>query len=162
MNTRTNGTTELLANEFATVLREWLSPDEFATMRETNARYARDGITYSDGSHGTADGVCASHDYCDANVAMGEAFERIVGRESVMPSEGPQGEHDQALWNSAWALAKARHLTAPDTSIALHNRAMRHLINAAAACGRATTHNGHAAALRAYNVAMAHAKALVR
>jgi hypothetical protein len=90
---------EQLASEFADVLREWLTPAEFAEMRMRNRKYVGDTI-------------CASHDYCDSNVAMEIAFERIVGRESVMPSEGPQGEVDQALWDAAWSLARARYLTA--------------------------------------------------
>ncbi len=48
------------------------------------------------------------------------------------------------------------------TSVDLHNRAMRHLINAAAACGRSKATRAHAADRRAYDVAMAHAMALVR
>jgi hypothetical protein len=91
--------TEQLASEFVAVLCEWLTPAEFAEMRMRNR--ANIGAP-----------ICASHDYCDSNVAMEVAFERIVGRESVMPSEGPQGYEDQELWDAAWTLARARYLTA--------------------------------------------------
>jgi len=94
-----NQQTEQLASEFVAVLREWLTPDEMAEMRQRNV--ANIGGT-----------CCASHDYCDANVAMEVAFERTIGRESVMPSEGPQGEIDQALWDAAWTLARRLYLTA--------------------------------------------------
>jgi hypothetical protein len=94
-----NQQTEQLASEFVAVLREWLTPAEMAEMRRRNV--ANIGAP-----------ICASHDYCDANVAMDVAFERIVGRESVMPDEGPQGIDDQALWDAAWSLARARYLTA--------------------------------------------------
>ena len=46
--------------------------------------------------------VCASHDHCDANMPMGEAFARVMGRE--MEASSPS---DAALWRQAWAIAKA-------------------------------------------------------
>lgn len=101
MQKHTESTIEALASAFRDVLTEWLTPAEFATMRATNAKHAAAGTV----------GICASHDYCDANVAMEEAFERVVGRESVMPSEGPQGEYDQALWEAAWDRARVAFLT---------------------------------------------------
>ncbi len=55
-----------------------------------------------------------------------------------------------------------RTTTRRDTSIDLHNRSMRHLINAAAACGRSKATKAHAADRRAYDVAMRYAMALVR
>lgn len=48
--------------------------------------------------------VCHSHDYCDANVLMGEAWEEMFGRPFPM---GEVTDEDAALWNDAWAIAKA-------------------------------------------------------
>jgi hypothetical protein len=48
------------------------------------------------------EGVCASHDYCDANVVMAEAFNKICGREIELGSE-----EDCFWWGEAWNYAKA-------------------------------------------------------
>lgn len=51
----------------------------------------------------TNDGTCASHNFCDANVVMGQAFEFVFGRETQADSD-----EDMAFFNDAWDLAKAR------------------------------------------------------
>ncbi len=43
---------------------------------------------------------CASHTYCDANLAMFEAFSAIVGHEVNLQSSG-----DRVLWKEAWDYA---------------------------------------------------------
>lgn len=47
---------------------------------------------------------CVSHDYCDANVSMAEAFKTFTGKE-------PDTLEDNtiALWNKAWHLAKKKN-----------------------------------------------------
>lgn len=45
---------------------------------------------------------CATHDYCDANMAMDEAFKASFGR----PMDLGRDE-DKDLWNRAWNVAKA-------------------------------------------------------
>ncbi len=90
-------TIDAIACEFAITLKSWATPDEWQTMRETNARNARDGIT----------GICASHDFCDANEAMAQAFATIVGREAKVLDDG-----DNALWSVAWDCAQLQFLTA--------------------------------------------------
>lgn len=45
--------------------------------------------------------VCHSHDFIDANVVMGEAFEQVLGRGMDVSSEA-DAEH----WNDAWEIAK--------------------------------------------------------
>lgn len=90
-------TIDAIACEFATILKSWATPDQWQTMRETNARHARNGTT----------GICASHDYCDANEAMALAFATIVGREPDVLDDG-----DSALWAIAWDRAKIQFLTA--------------------------------------------------
>jgi hypothetical protein len=52
---------EAIAVKFVANLRELLNADEFEEMRATNV-------------HHTDDGICASHDYCDANMPMSAAF----------------------------------------------------------------------------------------
>jgi len=45
---------------------------------------------------------CSSHEYCDANMVMAEAFNKACGRELEMNSE-----EDCLKWNEAWDYAKA-------------------------------------------------------
>lgn len=47
-------------------------------------------------------GACATHDFFDANMAMGDAFESIYGRWPDAASEA-----DAAIINAAWDIAKA-------------------------------------------------------
>ncbi|ABM97114.1 hypothetical protein [Methylibium petroleiphilum] len=91
----------ILAMAFAAKLHEWLSPEEMAEVVARNAA-STDPL------------VCASHDFCDANMAMAEAFEATQGREILFPSDVESGactqeqsDADLALFNSAWDLAKA-------------------------------------------------------
>lgn len=49
------------------------------------------------------DGTCATHDRCDANVAMINAFFVLFGRDPE-----PNEKADAELINNAWSLAKAR------------------------------------------------------
>lgn len=84
-----------IAEAFAEVLRQWLSKDEFDAMKRLNET-DRD---YADG------GACASHNYCDANMAMGAAFEQVIGRDAP----GNSAE-DTAIWNDAWSLARKLYL----------------------------------------------------
>lgn len=81
-----------IGDRFAATLREWLTPAEVAQMRARNATAA-----YA--------GACASHDYCDANFAMEQHM-------PPCPDDGtPEHETYCALWNAAWAHARAHHLT---------------------------------------------------
>lgn len=82
-----------LAREFTRVLRTELSGAEWAEMRDRN----RDETDPS---------VCHSHDFCDANMAMDEAFRNVTGR----PAKAADPD-DQALWNAAWDEAKATDMT---------------------------------------------------
>ncbi len=82
-----------IAEKFAAVLRRWLSPGEFAEMRKRNQTSAY------------ASGCCASHDFCDANMAMEEAFTEIVGRPLDFGSDA-----DTAIWNEAWETARQKFI----------------------------------------------------
>lgn len=87
---------QLLASEFANILRAWLTPAEFVEMQEKNAANIRSNI-------------CASHDYCDANEAMLLAWEIVHGREFEFLSDADGREMDEA-----WNIAKREYLTAPN------------------------------------------------
>lgn len=92
-----------LAAEFAAVLKTWATPEEWATMRRENAgrEYQGEGAP------------CASHNFCDANMAMLEAAQTL-GLPAITDHEDgtPEGDEACALWNAAWGLAKAKYLTA--------------------------------------------------
>jgi hypothetical protein len=85
-----------LAYEFAAILREWLSEAEFEEVRRRNALPEYDDA-----------GACASHDFCDANIVMEEAFKRVFNREPDVSTEA-----DTDIWNTAWDTAKREFLTA--------------------------------------------------
>ncbi len=79
-------TTEKMAEAFRRGIRGALTSSELRLV---------DGM-----NEGTDDRTCATHNFCDANVYMAEAFEATVGRE---PDTSEQG--DVAMWNSAWDMA---------------------------------------------------------
>lgn len=84
-----------LADRFAATLRAWLTPAQWAAMVEANGR-PRLG--------------CASHDYCDANMAMDQAF-RDLGLGALLDVE-EMADATVDLFNAAWRHA-ARHQLAP-------------------------------------------------
>jgi hypothetical protein len=56
-----------------------------------------------------SDGVCHSHDHCDANMAM-EAAMHNFGLDIFSDDEedgDPLVEEHVGIWNAAWAIAKA-------------------------------------------------------
>lgn len=84
---------ETIASEFTCILNDWLTGYEMDLIRNYNATPA-----YADS--------CASHNFCDANMAMLTAFEVIT--------EGDYDLDNQAhvdLFNAAWDYAKINHLT---------------------------------------------------
>ena len=92
--------TDRIAGAFVALLKTSASPVQFFQMQITNAR--------------AGEGVCASHDFCDANMVMCEAFEIVAGR--ALGDEISDG--DVAAWNAAWNAARADHLTDTTTTIA--------------------------------------------
>ena len=50
-------------------------------------------------------GCCASHDFCDANMPMMDAFEGTTGRPLL--GEVGMADGDCDLFNSSWEMAKA-------------------------------------------------------
>lgn len=85
MTTYTNADIRI-ARAFTDLLRAWLTPEEFETMRQLN-------------SLSSYTGCCASHDYCDANMAMLEAFQEVMLREYRFDDE------DHRAMNRAWEAA---------------------------------------------------------
>ena len=80
-----------IARAFCLALHRTLSHDQMREVVRRNATpdYAR---------------CCASHDFCDANMVMAEAFERVMKR-----APNPASDADAALWNDAWDIAKANN-----------------------------------------------------
>lgn len=85
-----------LARAFSRKLHAWLPEHVMAEVVAKNAVRRRDSI-------------CYSHDYCDANEAMLQAFEEAFGRTMVMDSDAdyPGAIRDAFIADEAWALAKA-------------------------------------------------------
>mgnify|MGYP001568243718 CR=1 FL=1 len=78
----------LLAYLFIVKLREEISVEDF---REVCVR----NVTYEPG-------ICASHDFCDANEVMLAAWAAIEPKITFEPNDDGQ----TAVWNDAWAVAK--------------------------------------------------------
>lgn len=84
---------EELAHEFARVLRKHIG---IRKLREV-VRINRE----------RNDSTCASHDYCDSNMTMLEAFENVAGREMDLDDDTtPRYEADNNAFNKAWSQAK--------------------------------------------------------
>ena len=92
---------EQIGIRFAQVLREWLTDAEWLEMRRRNVEHVNDGI-------------CASHDFCDANMAMHQAF-MDCGQPD--PAENPQDDAVLTLWGDAWQWAQVNRLTQHDGEV---------------------------------------------
>ncbi|MFN3261258.1 MAG: hypothetical protein ACE37J_11940 [Pikeienuella sp.] len=77
-----------LALAFAAELRKEITDESVAEVvrRNTLPTYAA---------------ACASHDFCDANMVMASAFERVMERPFDFGSET-----DMDIWNRAWDAAR--------------------------------------------------------
>lgn len=81
---------EPLAREFSAVLKDWLEPHEFERMvADTIARPMHL--------------ACYSHNYCDANMAMVEAWEKVFGQPTDIDSD-----EECKIWGEAWGMAIKR------------------------------------------------------
>ena len=81
-------TTETLAREFSRLIR-------LAITRPGAMHYVQENADPNDA-------VCPTGDYCDSNMVMWEAFQKVEGREMDMENDA-----DRDLWNEAWTMAKA-------------------------------------------------------
>jgi hypothetical protein len=79
---------ETIAKEFGKNLVECLDDHEMQSIIQLNTT-----TDYSD--------CCATHNYCDANMPMDEAFTKVVGREIDL-----QSQEDILIWNMAWKHAR--------------------------------------------------------
>lgn len=79
-----------LAREFGSLIQAAFSVSQFREMVDRNKAEPEDS------------GVCHTHDYCDSNMVMLEAFQNVFKREPDMDSDD-----DLELWNDAWAIAFA-------------------------------------------------------
>lgn len=84
-----NELTIKLANEFSKLLSYELSDIELCEVIAKN-----DTPEYGEG-------ICASHDYLDANEIMSLAFLNVAGKEIDL-----QNQSDIDLWSESWDLAK--------------------------------------------------------
>lgn len=87
---------EIIGDKFAELLRAHLPPEDFHEMRERNAARAAG-----------APPVGHSHDFCDANAVMLDAYAALGLAEPDCRSRA-----QASLLNSAWSCARAKHLTA--------------------------------------------------
>lgn len=92
--------TEQLAREFSLKLRHYLSEHEMSQVISLNE------------SEEDKD-CCHSHDFCDANMVMDEAFIKVFNRSCIFPSDVEENPElaakeveDLDLWNAAWTVAK--------------------------------------------------------
>jgi hypothetical protein len=98
---QTNQTdTEKLAREFARVVLLDVGAENHAELLEkTKAILSR------------RDSICATHDYCDANESMLEAWRNLYGSEPFRAVDTEQAEHiresELAEINAAWSIAKS-------------------------------------------------------
>ena len=81
---------ERLSDEFSRVIRDWLEPWELSEVRKRNRVFARQGLSF-----------CATQEFCDANQAMIDAFEFVLGRSGT-------DDDDSELWTEAWNLSQYR------------------------------------------------------
>ena len=82
-----------IADQFAALLADQLGEADFAEVKRRN-----DTPEYGAG-------VCASHDFCDANMVMLEAFETETGGVFEFNNDACTD-----LWNAAWESARTRKL----------------------------------------------------
>lgn len=82
-----NTNAERIAGEFLRLLRQDIGPDHYAEVCVRNANEANPN-------------VCHSHDFCDANITMADAIEKVLGRAVDL-----YNDEDDALWSVAWNLA---------------------------------------------------------
>ncbi|MEE8608977.1 MAG: hypothetical protein V3S55_15340 [Nitrospiraceae bacterium] len=82
-----------LPKTFHAVMRSWLTTDELKLVDHRNVGY--DEI------------VCATHDFCDANMAMAEAWQTVYECSEDEATEMVDTEEGARIWSAAWGSAKA-------------------------------------------------------
>jgi hypothetical protein len=82
-----------IAFQFSMGLRKALSPDQITVINARNAAESNPS-------------VCHSHDFCDANEVMDDAFRNVTGA-SVTDPETVNDDANLSQWNIAWSIARA-------------------------------------------------------
>lgn len=87
----------IIGEEFARQILAEFPADTIAEIRRLNAIY--DPL------------CCATHNFCDANMVMLDAF-NVIGEPASIDFDDDSAGHDRAadIWNAAWAHAKRRYL----------------------------------------------------
>jgi len=82
-------TTEQIARKFSDIIKSWLTPSELdeVILRNKEPKYAE---------------CCATHDFCEANMAMFDAMHAVLGVELEM-----ENQDQEKLFHEAWTAAKA-------------------------------------------------------
>jgi hypothetical protein len=92
----------VVAHQFIYTIREWLSPSDVQIAVERN--------------RSETGNVCHTHDFCDANMAMQEAFGCNHLTTPAELSERGESHPDYVfatdLWNEAWKMAKVAEFNA--------------------------------------------------
>jgi len=87
---RAEETPRKLAVEFSKIIRRWLTPLQLSQVVIMNRKNPNKNI-------------CATHEFCDANVAMDEAFAIVTGQPA---SADLNDETTLELWVKAWQIAQ--------------------------------------------------------
>lgn len=90
---------ERLAHEFASIVSGWLSSEERRAVLARNA------------DPDQVPGVCATHDFCDPNQAMLDAWEKVAAREHDLHSD-----REVSIVNRAWTLARKNQFWFPEAT----------------------------------------------
>lgn len=90
-------------------LPNFLQPHEiahcFANIIENQVGEHMAEIKRRNASPEYSHGCCATHDFCDANMPMNDAFEETMGR-PFLPESSEPTDDDMRLWNLAWEIAR--------------------------------------------------------
>jgi hypothetical protein len=90
-------TTNKLARRFASIIRFDFTAKQLAEIKRRNRKYDHN--------------ICATHDFCDANMVMWAAYEDVYGRAPEIGGDTEASQAEIAIWNEAWAKAKRRYLS---------------------------------------------------
>lgn len=82
----------IVAEQFLFELALEIGADNYFTVRQRNIAE-------------TEDGICHSHDFCDANMVMDAAM-RALGIDPLPEDEDGMPEWVNELWNNSWDIAK--------------------------------------------------------
>lgn len=82
----------IIAEQFIFELALEIGADKFFTVCQLNMGE-------------TEEGICHSHDFCDANMVMDEAM-RAIGIDPLPADEDGMPEWVNELWNKSWDIAK--------------------------------------------------------